>query len=80
MASKDLNIILPVNFNQIFDLARQLPKNERRRLADKLMQEDYEEIIPEEHKELVRARIKKYNENPGLLIDEDQAFEMINSI
>jgi hypothetical protein len=80
MASKQLNINLPINFNQIFDLALQLPKNERRRLADKLMQEDNEEMIPEEHKELVRARIKKYNESPGLLIDEDKAFEMINSM
>ncbi len=72
------NIFLPIDFGQLFDLARQLPANERRKLADLLLKEDPNNGIPEEHKQLVRARIKKYEEHPELLIDEEKAMEMIN--
>jgi hypothetical protein len=80
MPSKMPQIFLPLDFSQLFDLARQLPKDERRQLADMLLQEDAPAGIPEAHKQLVRARIKKYNEHPELLIDEDRAMELINNI
>jgi hypothetical protein len=74
------HIFLPLDFDQLFDLARQLPEDERRQLAAMLLQEDAPAGIPEAHKQLVRARIKKYNESPELLIDEDRAMEMINNM
>jgi len=73
-------ILLPLDFNQLFDLALQLPEKERRQLADMLLQEDSNAGIPEAHKELVRARVKKYDDHPELLIDEDRAMEMINNM
>jgi hypothetical protein len=45
-----------------------------------LLQEDISDDIPEFQKQLVRARIKKYNEHPELLIDEDQALEIIKNM
>jgi hypothetical protein len=80
MPSKMPQIFLPLDFSQLFDLARQLPKDERRQLADMLLKEDAANDIPEAHKQLVRARIKKYNDHPELLIDEDTALQMINDM
>lgn len=80
MSSKLPHIYLPLDFSQLFDLARQLPKDEHRQLADMLLQEEVPAGIPEAHKQLVRARIKKYNEHPEPLIDEDRAMEMINNM
>jgi hypothetical protein len=74
------HIFLPLDFDQLFDLARQLPEDERRQLAAMLLEEDASAGIPEAQKQLVRARIKKYNEHPELLIDEDRAMEMINNM
>ncbi len=80
MAPGTTPIFLPLEFNQLLDLARQLPKNERLQLADLLLQEDISEGVPEFQKKLVRARIKKYNEHPELLIDEDEALEIIKNM
>ncbi len=80
MAPTTPHIYLPLAFEQLLDLARQLPKNERHQLADMLLQEDISDDIPEFQKQLVRARIKKYNEHPELLIDEDQALEIIKNM
>jgi len=45
-----------------------------------LEQEQYSDNIPEEHKKLVRQRIKKYNKNPELLINEAAALKIINAM
>jgi uncharacterized protein YqeY len=36
--------------------------------------------IPEEQKKFVRDSIKKYKENPELLIDEAEAWKIINAV
>lgn len=72
------HIFLPLDFNQLFDLARQLPNNQKRQLADLLLQEEAADDVPEAHKKLVLARIKKYDRNPELLIEEEDALKMIN--
>jgi len=74
------HIFLPLDFNQLFDLARQLPNNQKRQLADLLLQEEAADDVPEAHKKLVLARIKKYDRNPELLIEEEDAIKMINQM
>jgi hypothetical protein len=73
-------ITLPVSPKQVFALAQQLPAKDKAELIHLLEQEQYANNIPEEHKKLVRSRIKKYNKNPELLIDEQQALKMINAM
>lgn len=74
------NIALAVSPKQVFDLAQQLPQKEKIQLIELLELEQYADNIPEEHKKLVRQRIKKYNKNPELLIDEAKALKMINAM
>ena len=73
-------ITLPVSPKQVFALAQQLPAKDKAELIHLLEQEQYANNIPEEHKKLVMRRIKKYNKNPELLIDEQQALKMINAM
>lgn len=74
------NIFLQLDFKQLFDLARQLPVNERLQLADMLLKEETNVGISDAQKQLVRSRIKKYNEHPELLIEEEKAMELINNM
>ena len=80
MPTSTTHIYLPLDLGQLYDLVRQLPENERRQLADMLLQEDASDNIPEAQKQTVRARIKKYEEHPELLIDEQRAMDMINKM
>ena len=68
------NIALVVSFKQVFKLAQQLPPKEKNQLEQDVS------ILLEEHKKVVRQRVKKYNRNPKLLIDEDKALKMINAL
>ncbi len=74
------NIALSLSPKQVFDLAQQLPQKEKIQLIELLELEQYSDNIPEEHKKIVRQRIKKYNKNPELLIDEVKALKMINAL
>ena len=80
MANTASPIYLPLEFEQLLDLAMQLPHNQRRQLADLLLQEHISDNVPEFQKQLVRARIEKYNEHPDLLIEEDRALEIIKNM
>ena len=80
MQTSTRNIFLPLDFGQLLELVRQLPKEERRQLYDILLKEEVNGSIPEEHKQLVRTRIQKYKEHPELLIDEERAIELINNM
>jgi hypothetical protein len=70
------NIYLPLQFNQLVDLVKKLPKKEKQKLMDVLEQE-IPGVIPEWQKQQVRKRIKKYEKNPELMIDEKTALKMI---
>ena len=74
------NISLPLNFNQVFELVRQLSSKEKEKLA-KLINEDLEQniSIPEEHKNIVRSRIKKYKAHPEMLVDWKKAQKTIRT-
>jgi putative addiction module component len=72
--SASTNIYLPINPKQLFELVRQLPTKEKEQLLGLLQQEREETMpIPEEHKRLVRQRIKKYTQHPEELLDWDTA-------
>jgi hypothetical protein len=72
--SASSNIYLPLNFKQLFELVKQLPDKEKRQLIGLLKQEQEETMpIPEEHKKLVRQRVKHYTKHPEELVDWDTA-------
>ncbi|MEO6893893.1 MAG: hypothetical protein ABI136_02600 [Ginsengibacter sp.] len=74
------NIALPISPEQVFSLVQQLQLKDKIELIHLLEQEQYTNNIPEEHKKLVIQRIKKYNKNPELLIDEDEALKIITAM
>lgn len=73
----DTNIYLPLNVQQIIDLVKQLPRKQKQQLVNLLLEEDI--TIPEEQKQHVRNRIKKYQSNSDKLIPEQNAWKIINS-
>ena len=52
------NIPLTVSPKPVFNLAQQLPQKQKIQLIELLELEQYADDIPEEHKKLVRQRIK----------------------
>lgn len=73
------NIYLPLKFTQIFEMVKQLPSKEKQQLLGMLQQEQENNIsIPEEHKKVVRQRVKKYAKNPEALLDWGKAQKMIS--
>lgn len=72
-------IYLPLQFQQLVDLIKSLPKKEKQQLLIALEQDEPADI-PAWQQEEVRKRIKKYNDHPELLIDENQALEIINKM
>ena len=77
--STTINIYLPLQFNQLVDLIKALPKKEKLQLIEALEQ-DETASIPEWQKEEVRKRIKKYEKYPELLVDEKQALKTVNPL
>ncbi len=75
----DTNIYLPLQFNQLVELIKTLPKKEKQQLMN-VLQQDEPATIPEWQKQEVGKRIKKYNKNPKLLIDEKEALKIINQM
>jgi Putative addiction module component len=73
------NIYLPLQFNQLVDLVKKLPKKEKQKLMN-VLEEDVPGNIPEWQKQQVRKRIKKYEKNPELMIDEKTALKMIKAM
>jgi hypothetical protein len=69
-----------IGLKEIVDLVKQLPKEEKGQLFHLLEEEQYANNIPEEHKAIVRERIKKSNENPELMVNEKTALRFINAI
>lgn len=70
------NIYLPLQFNQLVDLIKALPKKEKQQLID-VLEQNNPDTIPEWQKQEVRKRIKKYNKHPELLIDEKQVRSIV---
>ena len=70
---------LPLSFNQLFDLVKQLPIQQKKKLI-KVLQKESTVIddIPEQHKALVRERIK--NSNASELLDWEQVKDDFDGI
>ena len=67
MSTQQILINVPLSFEQVIDLVKQLSPAEKQQLSEVLLTEQsVDDIeISEEHKELVRERIKKYEDKPG---------------
>ena len=74
------SINLPISHEQVFSLDQQLPAKDKIELIHLSEQEQYMDNIPEAHRKLVSQRIKKYDRNPELLIDEVEALKLINEM
>ncbi len=59
------HINVPLSFNQIIDLIKQLPKTQRKKLVS-LIQEQDDFDVPEWHKKIVLDRVKKEKLNEGI--------------
>ncbi len=57
---------IPLSFKQVVDIVRQLPPSEKQRLSEVLLADQNIDniVIPEEQKQIVRDRIKKYETSP----------------
>ena len=67
MNTQHIQLNVPLNFTQVIDIVRQLSITEKRQLSDVLLKEQGVDniVIPEEHKQIVMERIKKYENSPG---------------
>ena len=66
MNTQHVQLNIPLSFKQVVDIVKQLSPSEKQQLSEVLCAEqDIDNIaIPEEHKQIVRERIKKYESNP----------------
>ena len=63
--STTAHLNIPLSFNQIIDLIKQLPKTQQAKIVS-LIQEQDDFIVPEWHKKIVLDRIKKENLSEGI--------------
>ena len=62
MNTQYIQLNVPLNFTQVVDIVRQLSASEKRQLSEVLLKEQNMDdmVIPEEHKQIVLQRVKKY--------------------
>jgi hypothetical protein len=66
MGTQHIQLNVPLSFNQLIDIIRQLSPKEKQQLSSVLWDETREEdiVIPEEHKKIVSQRLKRMEEHP----------------
>jgi hypothetical protein len=66
MNTQQVQLNVPLSFQQVVDIVNQLSASEKQRLSEVLWTEQNIDnmIIPERHKQMVRERIKKYENSP----------------
>lgn len=70
---------LPLSFNQLFELVKQLPSEQKKKLIKVLQKENIaNDDIPGQHKALVRERIK--NSKASELLDWDNVKDDFDGI
>ena len=67
----NINLNVPLNFNQVVDIVRQLSTKEKAKLKE-VLESEQEVDIPEEHKKIVRRRIKTSEADPSRLLNWDE--------
>jgi hypothetical protein len=67
MSTQQILLNVPVSFEQVIDLVKQLSPAEKQQLSEVLLTEQSTDDIeiPEDQKEIVRERIKKYEDMTG---------------
>ena len=73
METKNLNINLPLNFNQVVDLVKQLPYNEKIKLSEVLKKETMQKT--EKDNTLTHFASEKVLAKEWLLPEEDEAWK-----
>jgi len=66
MNSQHVRLNIPLSFNQIIDIVRQLSPKEKLKLSEVLWEETDKDkiVISEEQKQIVRQRLKRMDEQP----------------
>jgi hypothetical protein len=66
MSTQHLQLNVPLSFDQLIDIVRHLSPKEKEQLCSVLWDDTREEdiAIPEEHKKIVRQRLKHMEEHP----------------
>ncbi|MGC9355827.1 MAG: addiction module protein [Mariniphaga sp.] len=66
MNTQHVQLKIPLSFKQVVNIVKQLSPSEKQLLSEVLWAEQNidDTEIPEEHKQIVRERIKKYKDNP----------------
>ena len=87
-ASKKVNMVgvqhtqlnVPISFRQVVDIVKQLSPIEKQQLGEVLWDEQNVDdiVIPEEHKMIVRERIKKYENSPDSYLSWDDIERTMN--
>ena len=70
MNTQHIKLNVPLTFNQVIDIIKQLSPQEKAKLKEVL---EENEGIPEEHQKLVMERFEKVRQNPDRLLDWDEA-------
>jgi len=67
MSPQHVNLKIPLSFKQVVDIVKQLSPSEKQRLREVLWTEQNIDdiVIPEEHKQIVRERKRKYENTSG---------------
>lgn len=73
MNTEHVQLNIPLSFKQVIDIVKQLSPSEKLQLSEVLWSEQNIDdiVIPEEHKQLVRERIKNYENSPGSYLSWD---------
>jgi hypothetical protein len=66
MNTQHIQLKVPLSVDQLIDIVRQLSPKEKQKLSSVLWDETREEevFIPEDHKKIVRQRLKRMDERP----------------
>ncbi len=86
MSSQHIQLNIPLSFNQVVEIVKQLSPSEKLQLREVLQTEKSSDdvVIPEEHKEIVRKRIKKYENNPDSYLQwneiENKMIDLIRNV
>lgn len=67
----NINLNIPLNFSQVVDIVRQLSPSEKTKLKE-VLEGEQNIVIPEEHKNMVRQRIKTSETDPSRLLNWDE--------
>lgn len=71
----NVHVKIDLSFQQLEEIVKQLSPSDKMKLNDVIWNEGME--IPEEHRKLVRQRIKKSTQNPARMIDWNKGSRML---